>query len=170
VANITPDETSGKTYVLISKVDRATGKEITKRVSTDRLREWQAPEPEKPNPNLIDSVPKSAEEASKQLEESEQSRLTDKYKPTLDALSEELNRLTDGLSVDDRLELRSYQNGDLLIRKGWEVGEGGIDYTSVGEQTKRDAYDKMTNKAKAVASQWSQTYSRYEEIQKLMRQ
>lgn len=124
-----------------------------------------------PGRRLIDSdsVPKSAQEASEMLEDSEISKLEDKYKPTLDTLSEELNRLTEGLSVDDRLELRAFQNGDLLIRKGWEVGEGGIDYTSVGEQNKRDAYDKMSNKAQAVAAQWSQKYSRFEEIQKLMR-
>jgi hypothetical protein len=72
VENITPDVGSGKTFVTISKIDQRTGDKIKKKISTDKLKEWQSPESEKPNPNLIDSVPKNEEEAKKMRLENEE--------------------------------------------------------------------------------------------------
>jgi hypothetical protein len=118
--------------------------------------------------DLVDTVPKTAEEAKEAMEESELIRLKERYGPQLESLNDRLNELTEGLSIDDMLELRAYHNGVELINKGWEQGQDGIDHTSVGEQTKVGSYNKMSKDAQKVASSWANTYIQYESVQKLM--
>ena len=117
---------------------------------------------------VIDSVPKTAEEAREANDRRIVNESKAKYGEQLDSLNKRLNELSKGISAEDMLSVRGYMSGVENVRKGWEQGNDRFDYSSIGEEAKQKYYEQMSPAAQEVADAWANTYLEYERIQKLM--